>query len=182
MAVLSDPAIQSIFQNLTRAIFPLGDWLNQRGAGGYVPPYPDLPWRKPGAQLSIDDLKVAEFFETLLADNSDEALAARWNDFIANPPRFPEADSTEWRTARGLKATPKFGILDSDNFVVLSKRTDGTKIAMTRVQFYQAIWSALTDVVLAVKPQSPQDWSKLVDSLRIDDANIKWPPRPAPTP
>src|SRR5712691_6786747 len=129
MGVLSDPTIQVTFQNLTHAIFPLADWLNKRGAaGGYVPPYPDLPWRKPGAQLSVDDLKVADFFEALLADNSDEALAARWNKLVANPPVFPEAEASEWRTARGLKTTPKFGILDSDNFVVFSKTRDGTKI------------------------------------------------------
>lgn len=180
MTALSDPTIRSIFENLTRAIFPLGDWLAQRGPGGYVPPYPDLPWRKPGAQLSIDDLKVADFFERLLTDNSDTALAARWNKLIADPPQFPKAGSTEWRLARGLKAAPKFGILDSDNFVAFSKGADGTKIAMTRLQFYQAIWPALNDVVLTVKPQSPQDWSTLVDKLRTNDAKIKWPRPPVP--
>jgi hypothetical protein len=183
MGVLSDPTLRSVFQNLTYAIFPLAEWLASRAAsGGYVPPIPDLPWRKPGAPpLSIDDLKVGDFFEALLADDKDTALATRWNTLIANPPKFPRTDPTGWRTSRGLNAAAKFGILDSDNFVLFSKALDQTKIATTRAQFYQTIWPALNDVVVTVKPQTPQDWTKLVDRLRTDDPTVRWPSRPAPT-
>jgi hypothetical protein len=179
MGVLSDPTIRSIFQNLTRTIFPLADWLSSRNAsGGYVPPIPDLPWRKPGAPpLSIDDLKVDDFFEALLADDRDTALAKRWNTFIANPPEFARPDPTGWRTSRGLNATPKFGILDSDNFTV-SVVGDKTKIAMTRQQFYQAVWPAVSRVVAA--ESQPIDWVKLVNRLRTDDASLNWPSRPVP--
>ncbi len=105
MGALSDPAIRSIFQDLTRTIFPLADWLSSRNAsGGYVPPIPDLPWRKPGSPpLSIDDLKVDDFFEALVADDRDTALAKRWNTFIANPPQFVRPDPTGWRTSRGVR-------------------------------------------------------------------------------
>lgn len=180
MGVLSDPSIRSIFENLSRAIFPLSDWLSQRAAaGGYVPAVPNLPWRKPGAwPLSIDDLKIGDFFEKLLADkkeSDDATLAKRWNTLIANPPKFPRDDPIGWRTSRGLKAATKFGILDSDNFILFSQAPNQTKIAMSRAEFYNATGPAMKNVVMTVNPSTPAQWGKLVDWLRTNDPTVKWP-------
>lgn len=168
-----DPDIKAILQNLVRAIFPLTDWLQNRGPGGYVPPDANLPWRQPGARLSIDDFKVVDFLEDLLADSGTDSLAARWNKLIANPPQLDD-HAADWRSARGLNPRGKFGILDSDNFL-FSMGADRRKAATTRRQYYEAVWPNLRSVVLAANPQSPSDWDKLLGRLRTDDAALAWP-------
>ena len=126
-------AQRAALEELARVLFPLAGpgWFGSRPERPFQPSVP-VDWRPaPGTMtLSIDDIKVVEFIETLLANEAgDFALAQRWRGLDAKALlAFQDSlpDRSHWRASRetddGAHALDAdqaiFGAVASSNFVL----------------------------------------------------------------
>lgn len=164
------PELRSALENLAAGLFGLDAWIAERDK--FVPPEPDLPWRRPGHVFSPVDIGAMPFFENLLrASSGDDDLNQRWASLSADPLKFsPLSDPRAWRAHRGLADAAKFGAVQSGN-ILLSDTNSGP---ISRASFYAACWPTFAAVVKARAPAAPADWAALATEL-LNNRNSQWP-------
>jgi len=160
--------LRRILTSLADGLLPLAKWVGEPTK--YKPAQSDLPWRQ-GDSLSAERMGVAEFFEKLLRETSDEEkLLARWAEINRNGPPFTPFKQVEtWRKARGLEAAMRFGIVQSGNVAV-----DGEGKPVARASFYTKCWPLVIQAVRARNPVGPDAWEAFAKELFVDQCP-QWP-------
>lgn len=164
--------LRDALNSLAAGLFNLDGWINTPGK--YKPPLPaeDMPWRAPGHKFSPFDLGAIPFLEGLLrGDTGEDQLLVRWAQISASPLRnSPRDDIEEWRAARGLGDSPRFGIAQGANVLI----TDSFGHPVSRRAFYEACWPLLQAVLNSRAQKGPVDYGVLANDLATNQA-AEWP-------
>jgi hypothetical protein len=128
---LLNPGLCDALERVADAILPLAPWIEDKE---YVPSDPTLPWRQPGKTLVVRHMGIIAFLEGLLSEASvDAEIKTHLSSRAEQPLLLSPFDSvSEWRSLRGLRADPQFGVLESENVL-----TDVEGHPISRGEFYQ---------------------------------------------
>lgn len=173
-----------LLKQLARGVLPIQDWIGNKLARyrpednpswleptlGFQHPL-SVPWRS--NVLSTDDLGVVEHLvETLRAPDNTSARHHRWRMLLANPLRdCPIPAPAQWRSDRGMRTNPQFGIFESGNEFMAQNNQ-----FLDRVTFYRDFLSELRRVFADVKWDDPAEARKAADAL-WQDRHPNWPPQ-----
>ncbi len=175
---------------LAETMFPLTEWITD--ASHPVAPSQPVPWRGTTPKLTVADLNVVPFMESLLAgddEEADEHLAEHWKIGKETAEQRQTALGRDaWRTghstgdligktAQGEPLSPVFAFdpLTSANFIL----THGA-IPLTRGELYgKFLTHFLANYLSPDNPTASSEnlkkWRELVGLLFTDMLNPAWP-------
>jgi hypothetical protein len=169
-----DNESQIVLDSLAEGLIPITAWIKEREKKPtfFKPESLEIPWRKNGKfdRLTPKDIGAVNFIEQLLREPSSSAeLGARWHSLELEPlQKFPLADPTAWRTARGLEPEAEFGVIESENIFL-----DTEEKVLIRNQFYAEYLPILVEAAREEIKKKPIDWIVFSTEL-LENKSTSW--------